>query len=113
MFEVGNKSSDLVASRLAETRVTRELEQCVSVFFLSVGGERSRLRSDWHRELSADSERRSHLRDWLSACDVLRSGLNRLRAHTERRSGLRRVSACELRSDLRWLSAHTERRSGL
>ena len=112
-FEVGNKSSDLVSGRFAEARATRDLEQRVCIFLVPVDGERSRLRPGWRSELSADSERRSHLRDWLSACDVLRSGLNRLSAHTERRSGLRRVSACELRSDLRGLSAHTERRSGL
>ena len=99
-LEIGNKSSDLVAGRLAETRPTRELEQRVGIFLVSVGGERFRLRPGWRGELSADSERRSHLRDWLSACE-LRSDLNRLSAHTERRSGLRKVSVCELRSDLR------------
>ena len=37
----------------------------------------------------------------------LRSELRRVSAHTERRSGLRRVSAHELRSELRRVSAHT------
>ena len=80
-----------------------------------------------HTELSAHGERRSYLRDWLSACGVLRSGLIRfsaycklpfnlkeLSAHCERRSDLQRLSAhCELRSDLRELSAHNVRRSDL
>ena len=113
-FEVGNKSSDLVAGRLAEARTTREPKQRVCVLFVLVGGERSRLRPGWRRELSADSERRFHLRDWLSACDVLRSGLRRVSAHTERRFGLRELCAhTERRSGLRRVSAHTERRSGL
>ena len=124
---VGNKFSDIVAGRLAEARATRELKQRVCLFLVLVGGERSRLRPGWRRELSAHSERRSHLRDWLSACGVLRSGLNRLSAHcelrsdlrelsvhNERRSDLQRLSAhCELRSDLRRLSAQNERRSDL
>ena len=125
-FEVGFKSSDLVAGRLAETRVTREFEQRVCICFIPVGGERFKLRPGWRRELSAHSERRFHLRDWLSACDVLRSGmrgvsacelrsdLNKLSANTERLFGLRSVSAhTERRSGLRCVSAHTQRRSGL
>ena len=99
-LEIGNKSSDIVAGRLAEARATRELEQRVCVFFVPIGGERFRLRFGWRRELNADSVRRSYLRDWLSACDVLRFGL-------------RGVTACELRFDLNRLSANTKRRSGL
>ena len=85
------------------------------------------LRPGWRLELSAHGERRSHLRDWMSACGVLRSCLNRLSAHCElfsnprelsdhceRRSDLHRLSAHnELRSDLRGLSAHNERCSDL
>ena len=41
----------------------------------------------------------------LSALERVRSDLNRLSAHTERRFGLRGLSACKLRSDLRELSA--------
>ena len=116
-LEVGNKSFDLVARRLAETRATQQLEQRACIFLVLVGSELGRLRAGWNRWLSAHGERRSDLRCGWSAHGELRSGSNDgLSARRELRSGLsNRLSAhARVRSSLLVrLSAHSRKRSGL
>ncbi len=61
-LEVGNKSLDLVAGRLAKTRARRQLEKRIRVIVVLVDGELRQLRPDWQRGLSAHDERRSDLK---------------------------------------------------
>ena len=74
-LEVNNKSLDLVSCLLDEARSARHLEQRIVIVLVVVGSEHHRLRLDWHRRLSAHSERRTYLPDWPSLYDVLRFGL--------------------------------------
>ena len=114
-LELGNKSHDLVARHLADAHAARKLEQRARIFIAPVGGELSRLRAGWHRELSTHYKGHFHLRDRLSARGEFRSGLNRLSAHAEWRACKKsRLSAHDsVHSFTRDLSAHCERRSDL